>query len=537
MPLFRHRRPNVPPRAPRQARVLVAALGFAALFAGLVSGGSGVSAASVTTACIRSGSDAAIQAALTGPGAVASLCPHSIFQLSNTVTLTAPHQVIQTQGLPVGSARAKLEIVSKNLTIAIAGTNESDVTIRNIQVSGERARLGFVPPPPVGGALMEMGGDATGQTIEHVYAHDPRSWSTLHMFEGSSRLPPGCEHARILDNTIGPAGFPVGRWADGISMACGHTLVEGNKIIDATDGGIVVYGADGSTIRDNTIIASTRTLLGGINMVDSGFDYQGTTVTHNVIDAKGALIKVGIGEGNVWFCDKYKPYQVESGATVTDNILEGKHMGYGLAVSQVRDWRVTGNIDKSTHVGYVAVKECNGGGRNSRPAGFQVQSATDSTLQRNFAQHQHLSYVLGLSVHPPTISLRAHATGLFVSADAAGAKPLIANTTSIGPWEQYRVRYLKNGDIQLRAVANKRWVTAPHGGSQPLIASSATAGRAQTFQLIRHRDGSVSLLSLADHKYVSVLHSKELVARATTVRRAQEFDFLGRCLTTAACTR
>jgi parallel beta-helix repeat protein len=536
MPLFRHRRLNVHPRAPRPARVLVAALGLAPLFGVLASGGSGASAASAATACIRSGSDAAIQAALTGPGAVASLCPHSVFRLSNTVTFTAPHQVIQTEGRPAGPARAKLEIVSRNLTIALAGTNESYVTIRNIQVSGERQRLGFVPPPPVGGALIEMGGNATGQTIEHVYAHDPRSWSTLHMFEGGSKFPPGCEHARILDNTIGPAGFPKGRWADGISMACGHTLVEGNKVIDATDGGIVVYGADGSMVRDNTIIAATRTLLGGINMVDSGFDYQGTTVTHNIIDAKGALIKVGIGEGNVWFCDIYNTYHVESGATVTANILEGQHMGYGFAVSGVRDWRVTGNIDKSTHVGYLAVKVCNYSVRNSLPAGFQVQSATDTTLQHNFARHQHLRYLLGLSVRPPTISLRAHATGLFVSADAARTKPLIANRSSLGRGEQYRVKYLRHGYIQLRAVANDRWVTAPHGGRGLLIASSATAGRAQTFKLIRHRDGSVSLLSLADNKYVTVLHNGNLIARTGAVHRAQEFDLLGWCLKTAACT-
>jgi parallel beta-helix repeat protein len=530
MPLFRHRRLNVPPRAPRQARVLVAALGLATLFTVLASGGSGVSTASAATACIRSGSDAAIQAALTGPGAVASLCPHSVFRLSNTVTFTAPHQVIQTQGLPPGPARAQLEIVGRNLTTAIAGVNQSYVTIRNIQVGGERGRLGYIAPP-AGGALIEMGGNATGQTIEHVHAHDPRSWSTLHMFEGGSKFPPGCEHARILDNTIGPAGFAAGRWADGISMACGHTLVEGNKIIDATDGGIVVYGAAGSTIQDNTIIAATRTLLGGINMVDPGFDYQGTTVTHNIIDAQGALIKVGIGEGDVWFCH-FGDYTI-SGGTVTANILEGKHMGYGFAVNEVSDWRATGNIDRSAHVGYIAVSTCSSA-RNSLPAGFQVQSAAASTLQRNFAGHQHLTYLLGLSVRPPTISLRAHATGLFVSANPAGTRPLIANRTSIGSWEQYHVKYLSHGYIQLRAV-NNRWVTAPHGGSQLLIASSLTAGRAQTFMLIRHRNGSVSLLSLADNKYVTVLHSGNLIASATAVHQAQEFDLLGKCLSTPAC--
>jgi hypothetical protein len=50
--------------------------------------------------------------------------------------------------------------------------------------------------------------------------------------------------------------------------------------------------------------------------------------------------------------------------------------------------------------------------------------------------------------------------------------------------------------------------------------------RAQTFRLIRHRDGTVSLLSLSDHKYVAVVSSGNLSARASTVHRAQEFDFL-----------
>jgi hypothetical protein len=123
-----------------------------------------------------------------------------------------------------------------------------------------------------------------------------------------------------------------------------------------------------------------------------------------------------------------------------------------------------------------------------------------------------------------------------VYADAAGTRPLIANRTSTGPSEQYRVKYLRHGYIQLRAVADNRWVTAAHGGRGLLIASSARAGRAQTFKLIRHRDGSVSLLSLADGKYVTVLRSGNLTARAMTVHSAQEFDLLGWCLRTAACT-
>jgi hypothetical protein len=35
------------------------------------------------------------------------------------------------------------------------------------------------------------------------------------------------------------------------------------------------------------------------------------------------------------------------------------------------------------------------------------------------------------------ISLRAHANGMYVTADNAGASPLIANRTAIGPWEEF----------------------------------------------------------------------------------------------------
>ncbi|WNI18532.1 fascin domain-containing protein [Actinacidiphila sp. ITFR-21] len=36
----------------------------------------------------------------------------------------------------------------------------------------------------------------------------------------------------------------------------------------------------------------------------------------------------------------------------------------------------------------------------------------------------------------PVISPRAHANGQYVTADNAGASPLIANRTAIGPWEE-----------------------------------------------------------------------------------------------------
>jgi parallel beta-helix repeat protein len=55
------------------------------------------------------------------------------------------------------------------------------------------------------------------------------------------------------------------QWADGISLSCQSSLVQNNVIVDATDGGIVIFGAPFSVIRNNTIGVKTRTTLGGIN--------------------------------------------------------------------------------------------------------------------------------------------------------------------------------------------------------------------------------------------------------------------------------
>jgi hypothetical protein len=285
-----------------------------------------------------------------------------------------------------------------------------------------------------------MGAAGTNQTVQNINAHDPRGWSTLHFIEGAvTNNVPQCQGARILNNTLGPAGTdtPSGTWADGISLACGNSLVQGNTIRDATDGAIVIFGAPGSSVRNNTVTAASRVLLGGINLVDfapMNGNYTATTVTGNVIDAQGALIKVGIAMGpQVWGCGPGTNF----GASVTGNTLQGQHMAYGYAVNGVRDWTVTGNVDNSRHLGTVGAG-C--GGTPSVPAGFQVQMAVNSALQSQFTAAQ-LTYVLAVSAPASTpgtgISLRAHANGRYVTAENAGAQPLIANRTAIGPWEEF----------------------------------------------------------------------------------------------------
>jgi len=309
------------------------------------------------------------------------------------VRFTAPDQRLYTQGFPTDETRALLRIGGGTLTKGIDGNNQSGIAIQNIQVDGNRSELGYQS----GEALIEIGHAGSNQTVQNIFAYGTRSWSILHIFEGRVIDDiPECQNATITDNTIGPAGTPDGRWADGISLACGHSTVMNNVITDATDGAIVVFGAPGSMIANNIIIAATQTLLGGINMVDYrpvNGNYLGTIVTNNVIDASGAFIKVGIAMGpDVWSC----PHTVNYGGTVTDNVIQGAHFGYGYAVNGVRDWTVWGNVDLSTHVGLIRAG-C--GGPPSDPGGFQYQSAESSTLQPEFSPAS-LTYVLGVSEPP-----------------------------------------------------------------------------------------------------------------------------------------
>jgi len=347
--------------------------------------------------CLGSGTEATINAALVGAGAEAVLCPGAVFELHGPVVFRAPDQRLYTRGLPTDGTRAVLRIAHRDLTMAIDGNHQPGLVVENIQVDGDRPHLGFLSGP----ALLRMGWGGSNQTVQNIVAKNTRSWSTIHFGEGAvTGSVPQCQGGRIVGNQVGPAGSPDGTWADGISLACGNSLVRNNSVRDATDGAIVVFGAPGSLIEENTIIADTQQLLGGINMVDFGpvnGNYAGTRVRANVIDARNRFIKVAIGMGpQVWTCTT----GTNVGGSVTNNTLRGLHMGYGYAVAGVRNWTVSGNVDVSRHVGRVGAG-C--AGTPSQPAGFQVQSALQSSLQSGFSPAR-LTYALGV-VEPPILQV------------------------------------------------------------------------------------------------------------------------------------
>lgn len=104
--------------------------------------------------------------------------------------------------------------------------------------------------PTKGGGNIIMGGDNSDQLVENVRSYDPRSWTTMHVAEGTL----ACRNVTIQNNQLGPCGSDTFQeWADGISLSCRDSVVRNNLIQGATDGGIVVFGAPGSQIYNNTI--------------------------------------------------------------------------------------------------------------------------------------------------------------------------------------------------------------------------------------------------------------------------------------------
>jgi parallel beta-helix repeat protein len=337
---------------------------------------------STQASCIPSGNGSAIKLALVGAGSQAMLCQGAVFELTAPIDFTADSQKLFTEGYPTGDQRATLRIANSSMWYAIDMTKSSNAVLSNVIVDGNRPQLGrYSGPGDEGrgtGGMIQAGLYTTGQIVRNIKAFESRDWTVLN-FVNDQR----CSNAVVEDNEIGPSGIPAGseapggggEWSDGISFGCNNSTVRRNTVTDATDVGIVIFGASGSAIEDNVVRASTRALMMGIGMADH-FSFTNTRVSRNVIDAQGAAIRVGMVMGRrVYDCISEEMAAQEpllSGAIVTDNRLEGSQMQYGFAVDGVVNWTATGNVDNARHSG-TPVRACNGR-MPTAPAGFQKYS-------------------------------------------------------------------------------------------------------------------------------------------------------------------
>jgi hypothetical protein len=127
-----------------------------------------------------------------------------------------------------------------------------------------------------------------------------------------------------------------------------------------------------------------------------------------------------------------------------------------------------------------------------------------------------------------TIALKAYANGQFVTADSAGTIAMLANKTSVGPWEKFQLVDAGSGRFALKALSNNKYVSTGSGGNSQLMNNATTIGSSETFTIETQADGRVALKAYVNSKYVCAENSgtQPLIANRASAGIWEKFDMI-----------
>ncbi|UOH80773.1 hypothetical protein LQV05_003432 [Cryptococcus neoformans] len=271
---------------------------------------------------------------------------------------------------------------NQSTAVRASGTTQDSAALRHVIINGNRAANESVYKG--GGGNIEFGGANSNQVIEY----------RLVFSEGQLN----CVNATVQYNDIGPCGTDYFQnWADGISLSCSASLVQNNEIIDATDGGIVVFGAPFSTVRNNTIKAKTRVMIGVVDVKPWKpiGNYSHTVVEGNTIyggfatsmgnETRGpqeyqAIIKMGLALGpDAWFSDQRFGSNKSFGGVIQDNRFSGA-FAFGMSVTSAKDFVIQNNtfFGNTSFIGNYG-PNCTTGNKTPHPSDPLLEES--STLQ------------------------------------------------------------------------------------------------------------------------------------------------------------
>ena len=337
-----------------------------------------------------------------------------VYELNAPLVFKWEGQRIATYQPKSLSDYATLRIANREQGQLINGNHLDGVVIEQVVLDGNRYRLSSLSKEFGGPPMVFFGGKgAERQVVRRCVFVGARTWSTLKVHEGGSDV-------LVEDNIFFGAGADVrgnGRegtenphingmsWGDGISCAAQRTTVRNNVIIDPTDVGMVFFGAPGSVSEGNVIAAVARESLGGINLVDplkfwafeddeTRIDYRGVVINDNWIDARGGRIHVGIPVGAVPWVPSKKGFTFVGGS-VTNNLISGDAAAYGIILSGISEFTITGNKSSARYSGI-------GEGLNPQlppddPTAFIMnpEVVTDCEIQPEFKKmERHISHLL-----------------------------------------------------------------------------------------------------------------------------------------------
>jgi hypothetical protein len=292
----------------------------------------------IGTDCLPSGTGASLAAAIEAQKTVL-LCPRAEITLDGPLVLQQG-LTLMTAGLPVDPAQMATIRLGPAYPMqsgpGVRGSG-SDIRIAAVRFDGNRRAIG----PRDQQALVELG-PGRNYTVEGSAFTDAPGWTHLHLIEP-------CDASTVTGNLVESAERPhldSGHWSDGLSIACGHSLIAGNDIRDVSSNGIVFFGGPGTIIRDNVITDATTSGWAGINVGDAIVpDNTGVIIENNrIVALPPRYFQQGIDAG-LHVIGKTANI---AGVTVRGNHIQGISR-YGLVVDGCLDCVVRDNDVSKWH--------------------------------------------------------------------------------------------------------------------------------------------------------------------------------------------
>ncbi len=184
---------------------------------------------------------------------------------------------IKTQGNPNHYTKFArfLRTTKNNMMVVTVGNN---ITLQNIFVDGNRCDMG----KDNGWNIL---GTGSNNVIWGIRTTDPSANSPMHLNPDTTNY----YVARNLVTDYGTDHQNQG-WCDGIDIYSNNSIIEYNNVVDATDGGIVLFrnhpgegGVQNSIVRYNTICNTG-------NSAYAGLDHEGVDTDGEVEDFEGCMV-------------------------------------------------------------------------------------------------------------------------------------------------------------------------------------------------------------------------------------------------------
>ncbi len=305
----------------------------------------------------------------------------------------------------------------------------------------------------------------------------------------------------VLASRLNAAGDTIGVLNEGIS---------GNRLLVDGSGQSALNRFD----RDVLAQPGVRWVIFSDDPINDLGSTKPQPTASQLIAGVQQMISLAHKNGIKFICSTLTPYQGASYWNSTGETAREAYNAYVRSSSSGCDGVV--DQDAATH-------------NPSAPTEYLPGYDSGDHLHPNNAGDQAIGNAvsLGLFTQPnvPVISLKAVVNGDYVTADSAGASPLIANRTAIGTWEKFDEISEGSDLVALRAHANGLLVTARSAGAQSLLADQTVVGAWETYQLVTNSDGTVSLKADANGDYVTA-GATALIASSTTIGAAQKFDLV-----------